>query len=83
MLFLRSDVGPEDAPNAVASGSHLEAARLLGSAGRPGDFFADCRTTDATDRPPSADGGHGCARGRVAVPPLLGYTRHSATPGSG
>ena len=36
MLFLFSDVGPEDAPTRIRVGSHLEMARILGPAGEEG-----------------------------------------------
>ena len=36
MLFLFSDVGPEDAPTRVRAGSHLEMARMLRPAGDEG-----------------------------------------------
>ena len=36
MLFLFSDVGPDDAPTRIRVGSHLEIARLLASAGEEG-----------------------------------------------
>jgi hypothetical protein len=39
MLFLFSDVGPDDAPTRLRVGSHLDAARLLTSAGEPVGFF--------------------------------------------
>ena len=39
MLFLFSDVGPDDAPTRLRLGSHLDAARLLVSAGNPVGFF--------------------------------------------
>jgi hypothetical protein len=40
LLFLFSDVGPDDAPTRVRLGSHLHAARLLFNNGGPADFFA-------------------------------------------
>jgi hypothetical protein len=36
MLFLFSDVGPDDAPTRIRVGSHLEMARILASAGEEG-----------------------------------------------
>jgi hypothetical protein len=36
MLFLFSDVGPEDAPTRIRSGSHLDIARILADAGEDG-----------------------------------------------
>lgn len=36
MLFLFSDVGPDDAPTRVLAGSHLDIARRLAPAGEPG-----------------------------------------------
>lgn len=36
MLFLFSDVGPDDAPTRIRAGSHLEIARVLASAGEEG-----------------------------------------------
>jgi hypothetical protein len=38
LLFLFSDVGPDDAPTRVRLGSHLDAARLLFGAGKPVGF---------------------------------------------
>ncbi|NMH77410.1 phytanoyl-CoA dioxygenase family protein [Pseudonocardia xinjiangensis] len=44
MLFLFSDVGPDDAPTRVRTGSHLDAARLLAPHGDDGaEFFAFAR----------------------------------------
>jgi hypothetical protein len=43
LLFLFSDVGPDDAPTRVRLGSHLYAARLLFQAGKPVDFFMAAR----------------------------------------
>ena len=40
LLFLFSDVGPDDAPTRIRLGSHLDAARVLASAVDPVDFFA-------------------------------------------
>lgn len=55
LLFLFSDVGPDDAPTRLRLGSHLEAARLLGRAGRPVDFFdAAERLVALTDHLPEA-----------------------------
>jgi hypothetical protein len=41
MLFLFSDVGPDDAPTRVRVGSHLEMARILASAGEQGRSLAE------------------------------------------
>lgn len=43
MLFLFSDVGPDDAPTRVRLGSHLEAARLLFETGEPVGFVDAAR----------------------------------------
>ncbi|WP_405589148.1 phytanoyl-CoA dioxygenase family protein [Streptomyces sp. NBC_01190] len=52
MLFLFSDVGPDDAPTRIRVGSHLDLPLLLSAAGDEGlDWFALCR--DAV--PASAD----------------------------
>lgn len=62
LLFLFSDIGPDDAPTRIRRGSHLEIARQLEPAGAPGltlralaaDGFASsshCPETLATDRP--------------------------------
>jgi hypothetical protein len=39
LLFLFSDVGPDDAPTRVRLGSHLYAARLLFGTGKPAGFL--------------------------------------------
>src|SRR5690606_4846814 len=36
MLFLFSDVGPDDAPTRIRAGSHLDVARMLAPAGEAG-----------------------------------------------
>lgn len=41
MLFLFSDVGPDDAPTRIRAGSHLEVARLLAPAGERGLSFLE------------------------------------------
>jgi hypothetical protein len=41
MLFLFSDVGPEDAPTRIRVGSHLEMARILAPAGEQGRSLGD------------------------------------------
>jgi len=41
MLFLFSDVGPEDAPTRIRQGSHLEMARILAPAGEQGRSLGD------------------------------------------
>jgi Phytanoyl-CoA dioxygenase (PhyH) len=43
LLFLFSDVGPDDAPTRVRLGSHRAAARLLFGTGRPVEFFRAAR----------------------------------------
>jgi len=43
LLFLFSDIGPDDAPTRVRLGSHLHAARLLLSTGKPMGFFRAAR----------------------------------------
>jgi hypothetical protein len=43
LLFLFSDVGPDDAPTRLRLGSHHDAARLLVHAGRPVDFLRAAR----------------------------------------
>jgi len=40
LLFLFSDVGPDDAPTRIRLGSHLDAARVLCAAPKPPEFFA-------------------------------------------
>ena len=40
LLFLFSDVGPDDAPTRIRLGSHLDAARVLCAAPKPPGFFA-------------------------------------------
>lgn len=44
MLFLFSDVGPDDAPTRIRVGSHLEMARLLAPAGEEGRSLGDLAT---------------------------------------
>jgi Phytanoyl-CoA dioxygenase (PhyH) len=53
LLFLFSDVGPNDAPTRVRVGSHLDAARLLFRTGRPVDFFeaSHALAEQTADRP--------------------------------
>lgn len=46
MLFLFSDVGPDDAPTRLKVGSHLDVARLLAPAGRPGLSLGDLIRAD-------------------------------------
>lgn len=41
MLFLFSDIGPNDAPTRLATGSHLQIARVLSSYGKEGLAFLD------------------------------------------
>jgi hypothetical protein len=41
MLFLFSDVGPDDAPTRIRVGSHLETARILAPAGEEGRSLGD------------------------------------------
>lgn len=43
LLFLFSDVGPDDAPTRLRLGSHLDAARLLFRAGGPVGFLSAAR----------------------------------------
>jgi hypothetical protein len=44
MLFLFSDVGPDDAPTRIRVGSHLDVPALLADAGDEGrDWFALCQ----------------------------------------
>lgn len=54
MLFLFSDVGPDDAPTRVRTGSHHDAARLLAPYGDEGaEFFAFAReAVPATEHRP-------------------------------
>jgi hypothetical protein len=51
LLFLFSDVGPDDAPTRIRLGSHLDAGRLLAArAGAPADFFAVAAELEAATR---------------------------------
>jgi hypothetical protein len=50
LLFLFSDVGPDDAPTRIRLGSHLTAARLLAAREEPADFFAVAAELDAATR---------------------------------
>ena len=54
MLFLFSDVGPDDAPTRVRTGSHHDAGRLLAPYGENGaEFFAFAReAVPATEHRP-------------------------------
>ena len=55
LLFLFSDVGPDDAPTRIRLGSHLDAARVLTAADRPPDFFAvAAELAEATQHRPEA-----------------------------
>ena len=55
MLFLFSDVGPDDAPTVVRVGSHATVARLLAPAGEPGLSFMELAgRLDATAHLPHA-----------------------------
>lgn len=48
MLFLFSDVGPDDAPTRIKVGSHLDVAPVLAEAGEDGlEFFDLCRRLEA------------------------------------
>jgi hypothetical protein len=51
MLFLFSDVGPDDAPTRIKSGSHRDVPRFLAPAGDAGrDMFELCAEMDAAGR---------------------------------
>ncbi|MDT0442586.1 phytanoyl-CoA dioxygenase family protein [Streptomyces johnsoniae] len=51
MLFLFSDVGPDDAPTRIKVGSHLDVPSFLAPAGEEGkDMFELCREMDAAGR---------------------------------
>ena len=55
LLFLFSDVGPDDAPTRLRLGSHFDAARQLFSDGKPWRFVdAACALADRTDHLPEA-----------------------------
>ena len=55
MLFLFSDVAPEDAPTRIRVGSHRDVARLLAPAGDAGfEFMALAARLDATEQRPLA-----------------------------
>jgi len=50
LLFLFSDVGPDDAPTRIRLGSHLDAARVL-AGGRPMGFFDATARIEESSRP--------------------------------
>lgn len=51
MLFLFSDVGEQDAPTRIRSGSHMEVARILAAAGEEGLTYLDLSATlSATEK---------------------------------
>ena len=51
MLFLFSDVGPDDAPTRIRVGSHLEMARILAPAGEEGRSLGDSQVMDSPKPP--------------------------------
>jgi hypothetical protein len=56
MLFLFSDIGPDDAPTRVKVGSHLDVPPFLVAAGDRGmSFFAACAAMDAAGKLDSPD----------------------------
>lgn len=56
MLFLFSDVGPDDAPTRIKVGSHLDVPPFLAAAGDQGmSFFAACAAMDAAGKLDSPD----------------------------
>jgi hypothetical protein len=56
MLFLFSDVGPDDAPTRIKVGSHLDVPPFLTAAGDQGmSFFAACAAMDAAGKLDSPD----------------------------
>jgi hypothetical protein len=56
MLFLLSDVGPDDAPTRIKVGSHLDVPPFLAPAGEEGmSMLALCQTMDRAGRLDSAD----------------------------
>ena len=60
MLFLFSDVGPEDAPTRIHVGSHLDVPRVLAGAGEAGLPFQEIvpRVPQAHERPLALATGH-------------------------
>jgi hypothetical protein len=56
MLFLFSDVGPDDAPTRIKTGSHLDVPPFLVPYGEEGtDMYALCKTMDAAGQLDSPD----------------------------
>src|ERR1700722_13286223 len=65
MLFLFSDVGPDDAPTRIKVGSHLDVPPFLAAAGERGiNFGAACAAMDAAGKLDSPDRALALATGR-------------------
>jgi hypothetical protein len=78
MLFLFSEVGPDDAPTRIRVGSHLDVPPLLAHAGEEGrEWFELCgdAVPASAHRPVALATGAGR---RLPVPPLLGARRSAA-----
>jgi len=66
MLFLFSDIGPDDAPTRIKVGSHLDVPPFLEAAGERGlSFYAACAAMDAAGKLDSADRALALATGRA------------------
>ncbi len=64
MLFLFSEVGPDDAPTRIKAGSHLDVPPFLVAAGERGMFFgAASRAMDAAGKLDSPDRAQALATG--------------------
>jgi hypothetical protein len=67
MLFLFSDVGPDDAPTRIKVGSHLDVPPFLVAAGDRGmSFFAACAAMDAAGARAQVHGQAAPESGRAA-----------------
>jgi Phytanoyl-CoA dioxygenase (PhyH) len=85
MLFLFSDIGPDDAPTRIKVGSHLDVPPFLQAAGEPGlSFFALCAAMDAAGKLDSPDRPLALATGRAGDVFLCHpFLIHSAQPHRG
>jgi hypothetical protein len=85
MLFLFSDIGPDDAPTRIKVGSHLDVPPFLEAAGERGmTFYAACAAMDAAGKLDSPDRALALATGRAGDVYLCHpFLIHSAQPHRG
>ena len=85
MLFLFSDIGPDDAPTLIKVGSHLDVPPFLVAAGERGmSFYAACADMDAAGKLDSPDRALALATGQPGDVYLCHpFLIHSAQPHRG